>query len=109
MVFIRPVYPGSRNTGVTPGAGELAQADSANQLGEAGVAANRIEVWMGFEELQDIRLLLVGFSDPVEGLLVVVKTKISIHKRSGRNVACLSASLKFIEEPERVAVAPGVG
>jgi hypothetical protein len=39
---------------------ELAKPDPTNQLIESGVAADRIEIGMGLEELQDIRLLLVG-------------------------------------------------
>jgi hypothetical protein len=37
-------------------------------LRESGVAADRVEIWMGLEELQDIRLLPVGLLEPVEGL-----------------------------------------
>ena len=87
----------------------LAKADPTNQVSESGVAADRIEVGMGFEELQDIRLFLVGLLEPVEGLFVVAETEVSIHKRTRGNVACLAASFQFREEPQCIAAPTGVG
>ena len=84
---------------------KLRKPDPANQVSESGVAADRVEIWMGFEELQDIRLLSVGLLEPVEGLFVVAKAQVSVHKRGCRNIASLPASFQFREEPERI-VAP---
>jgi hypothetical protein len=88
---------------------ELAKPHAPNQLSESGVAADRIEVWMGLEELQDIRLLLVSLLEPGEGLFVVTEAKVSIHKCTRGNVAFLAASFHFREEPECIAAPTGVG
>lgn len=49
----------------------LAKPDAMDQLHESMVAADRIEVWMGLDELEDIGLLLVSLIEPVEDLFVV--------------------------------------
>src|ERR1700685_3630892 len=42
----------------------LVESDAVEQVGEAGVAAEGIEVGMNFQKLQDVGLFLVGLFDP---------------------------------------------
>jgi len=88
---------------------ESAKPDPTKQVSESWVAADRIEIGRGLEELQDIRLLLVSLLEPVEGLFVVAEAKVSIHKCTRGNVAFLAASFHFREEPECIAAPTGVG
>lgn len=74
---------------------KLAQAYSTNEVSEAGVVADWVEIGMRFEELKDIRLLLVGLLEPVEGLFVIAQTKVGVHKRTRRNIPCLRTSFQF--------------
>jgi len=70
---------------------ESGEPDSTDQVSESGVAADWVEVWVRFEELQDIRLLLIGLLEPVESLFLVAKTQVRIHKRTCGNVADIFA------------------
>src|SRR5882724_8644770 len=42
----------------------LGQTDAPHQVYKTGIVADRIKDWVHFEELQKIRLLLVGFLEP---------------------------------------------
>jgi hypothetical protein len=50
---------------------------------------------MRFEELEDIRPLLIGLLEPVKGLFVVAKTEVSVHKSARRNVALVPSLFQF--------------
>jgi len=83
--------------------------NATNQVSKSLVAADRVEIGMGFEELQDIGLLFVGLLEPVEGLFVVAKAQVSVHERGSRNIACLPALFQVREEPQRIGAPTGVG
>ena len=88
---------------------KLRKPDPANQVSESRIAANRVEIWMGFEELQDIGLLFVGLLEPVEGLFVIAKAQVSVHKCGSRNIACLPTLFQLREKPQRIGAPTGVG
>jgi hypothetical protein len=46
----------------------LTKADLTDQFSKSGIAADRVEVRMGFDKLQDVRLLPAGLPKPVESL-----------------------------------------
>jgi hypothetical protein len=64
---------------------------------------------MGLDELQDIRSLSVGLLKPVEGLFVVTKTEVSVHKCGRRYVARFRAAFQFREELQCIGAPTGVG
>lgn len=61
---------------------KLLKPDPTNQISESVVAAERVEIRVGFQELQDIRLLLKRLLEPVESLFVIANTQVRIHKRT---------------------------
>ena len=66
---------------------ELAQANAMDQVHEAGIAAERVEVRMGFDELQDSGFFAKGLFEPKESLLAVIEAEVGIDKRAGWDVS----------------------
>ena len=55
---------------------------------------------MHFQELQYIRLLIVGLFERCEGLVLLSEAEIGVHERAGRNVFLLVAPLALITASE---------
>ncbi len=91
------------------GGRDSAKVDAAKQVSEPRIIADWVEVGMGLEELEDVRLFPIGKLEPEEGLFGVAQAQICIHKSTRRNVACLSAPVQLREEPQGVAAPPGAG
>ena len=72
-----------------------------DQVRESRITADRIELWIGFDELEDIGLLPVGQFEPIKGLFVVAGAQVCIHKCAGGNIAGLPALFQFREQPQR--------
>src|SRR6202012_2752061 len=83
------------------------EPSTANQIRESRVAADRIEIRMYFEELQNIRLLFIRLLEPDESLVVFAQSEISVHKRACGNVTCFSALLQFRQQPHSIPAPPG--
>jgi len=79
-----------------------------DQVRESRITADRIELWIGFDELEDIGLLPVGQFEPIKGLFVVAGAQVCIHKCAGGNIAGLPALFQFREQPQRVTPPTGV-
>lgn len=75
-----------------------------NQLRESRVAADRVEVGMGFDELQDIRLFLRGLLKPDKSLFIFSEAEVCVHECSRWNVSRMLPFLQLREEPKRVFV-----
>ncbi len=86
--------------------GASRQSDSTDQVREPWVAADRVEKWVRFQELQDVRLLLIGLLQPIEGLIGVAKPQICVHKRARWNIARLFASLQLLKKLQRIGARP---
>jgi hypothetical protein len=69
----------------------LGEADTADEVCEARVAANGIEVGMRFDERQNIRFFLIGAFEPLESLFVVAEAEIGVHESASGNVTCFGA------------------
>ena len=87
----------------------LLKAGAAEQVRKSRIGADWVEVGMYFEELQNIRLLLIGLLEPGESLVVFAKPQISVHKSGRGNVTRRSAFLQFREEPKSFRAPPSVG
>src|ERR1700729_2343025 len=85
------------------------QPDAAHQILKTRVAAQRIIRRKHLKVDQNVGLFLVGPLKPRKCLIVVAEPQISMHKRTGRNVASLLALFQFSEEPKCICSSPGVG
>ena len=68
----------------------LVKSDAAEQVLKARVVAHGIKERMHFEELQRVRLLLVGPLEPDKRFVVVAECQIRKNKGASRNITFLA-------------------
>ena len=69
------------------------EAHPVQQILETRVIPHWIEVWMHFEELQNIGMFLIRSLEPDERFVIIAQPEIGIDERSGRYVAGFSTLL----------------
>src|SRR5579871_5501427 len=80
----------------------LGKSDAAQQIPEARIISDRIEVGMRLKVQENVGVLLVGLLEPDKRLFVFSKPQIGVDERRSGDVTRLLASLQLLQKPQGI-------